>query len=71
MKIVIVRADLSETNKLLARIAGALEAQIPTPADTEVSDVVIDEVESLSPKDESAGLDDIRKQLQKELRKSF
>lgn len=71
MKIVVVRADLGPTNKLLERIALALEAQLPPPPDTEVTGVTIDDVESLSPRDESEGLDAIRKERQKELRKSF
>jgi hypothetical protein len=62
MKLVIVRADLTETNKWLQRIALALEAQSPVAPDTEITGVVIDEVlDSPKERDESEGLDELRK----------
>jgi len=58
----IYKVDNSKTNAFLERIAVALEKLYPAPPDTEITDVVVDEVELAQPKDESEGLDELRKQ---------
>ena len=62
MNIRVFRIDNKRTNELLERIAVALEKLHPEPIDTEITDFVVDEVlDSPSQRDESEGLDEIRK----------
>jgi hypothetical protein len=62
MNIRVFKVDLAETNKLLLRCAIALENLSPKALDTEISEFVVDEaIESPQQRDESEGLDEIRR----------
>lgn len=66
MQIKVVKVNLSKTNALLERIALALERAYPVTASSEITEVVVDElVEFPQVEDESAGLDELRKQNQR------
>lgn len=61
MIVKIYKVENTKTNALLERIAVALERLYPAPPDTEITEVVVDELESPPVKDESEGLDELRK----------
>lgn len=62
MIVKIYKIENKKTNALLERIAIALEALAPVPPDTEITEVVVDEMlDSPQTKDESEGLDEIRR----------